>query len=51
MMLTLTLAALFGMKSLWTVNVALFCVLVMVQMPLPLGGVPVIEPVHVPVEL
>jgi hypothetical protein len=44
-MLTLTLAPLFGMKSLTTVNVALFCVFVMVQEPVDSVAA------HVPLEL
>ena len=47
---TFTDAAEFGTKSFDTVNVALFCVLVMVQDPVPLGA-PEIEPEHVPVDV
>jgi hypothetical protein len=47
---TLTDAPLFGTKFLFTVSVALFCVLVIVQPPEPVGA-PVIDPPHVPVEL
>ena len=46
--LTGTLAPLLGTKSLWTVKVALFCVLVIVQEPVP-EGAPLIAPEHVPV--
>ena len=45
--LTLTDAPLFGTKSLFTVKVALVCVFVMVQLPVP-DGVPVIAPLQVP---
>lgn len=48
--LTRTLAPLFGTKSLFTVNVPLFSVFTMVQLPLP-EGAPVIAPLHVPVDV
>ena len=48
--LTGTDAALLGTKSLWTVKVALFSVLVIVQAPEP-DGAPLIVPVQVPVEV
>jgi hypothetical protein len=47
---TSTEPALFGTKSLFTVKVPLFRLFTIVQLPLP-DGAPVIEPVHVPVEL
>ena len=47
---TLTDAALSGMKSLLTVTVASFWVLVIVQEPVPLGA-PEIDPEQVPVEV
>ena len=46
--LTVTDAPLFGTKSLLTVKVALFCVLVIVQLPVP---PPLMAPLQVPVEL
>jgi hypothetical protein len=48
--LTLTDAPLLGVKSLFTRNVPLFCVLVIVQPPEP-EGAPLIEPPQVPVEV
>ena len=48
--LTLTVAALLGMKSLLIVSVAAFCEFVIVQEPLP-DGAPEIEPVQVPLEV
>ena len=48
--LTVTLAALLGTKSLVTVKVALFSVLVIVHAPVPLGA-PTIVSAQVPVEL
>jgi hypothetical protein len=48
--LTATEAALFGTKSLFTVNVPLFRLFTMVQLPLP-EGAPVIEPMQVPVDV
>ena len=50
LMLTATDAALFGTKFLLTVNVALFCVLVIVQLPVP-EGAPVMAPPQVPVDV
>jgi hypothetical protein len=43
----LTLAPLFGTKSLFTVNVALVCVFVIVHDPVP-AGAPLMLPLHVP---
>ena len=48
--LTGTEAPLLGTKSLWTVKVALFRVLVIVQAPEP-DGAPLMVPVHVPVDV
>jgi hypothetical protein len=48
--LTVTVAPLFGLKSLLTVKVALFWVFVIVQLPVP-EGEPVMPPLHVPVDV
>jgi hypothetical protein len=48
--LTRTEAASFGTKSLFTVNVPLFKVFTIVQLPIP-DGAPVIDPVQVPEEV
>jgi hypothetical protein len=48
--LTLTDAPLFGVKSLFTRKVPLFCAFVIVQAPDP-DGAPLIEPLQVPVEV
>jgi hypothetical protein len=48
--LTATVAPLFGTKSLFTVNVPLFRLFTIVQLPLP-EGAPVMAPLQVPVDV